>query len=84
MARLRRVSGGKYPRPITEVCLFLLLKCVCRYYKSVFVSITEVCLSLLLTASLALWLRRPPRERKIPGANPACAGFFRGRVIPVT
>ena len=30
------------------------------------------------TASLALWLRRPPRERKIPGSNPACAGIFPG------
>ena len=31
-----------------------------------------------------LVVRRSPRERKIPGSNPACAGFFRGRVIPVT
>ena len=30
------------------------------------------------TASLAEWLRRPPRERKIPGWNPACAGIFPG------
>ena len=30
------------------------------------------CLFLLL----AKWLRRPPRERKIPGSNPACDGFF--------
>ena len=22
------------------------------------------------------WLRRPPREQKIPGSNPACAGIF--------
>ena len=29
-------------------------------------------------ASLALWLRRPPRERKIPGSNPACAEIFPG------
>ena len=28
--------------------------------------------------------RCPPWERKIPGSNPACAGFFRGQVIPVT
>ena len=28
------------------------------------------------TASLAKWLRRPPRERKVPGSNPACAGIF--------
>ena len=31
-----------------------------------------------ITASLALWLRRPPRERKVPGSNPACAGIFSG------
>ena len=41
-----------------------------------------VCLSLLYllvsTASLAKWLRRPPRERKIPGSNPARAGIFSG------
>ena len=30
------------------------------------------------TASLARWLRRPPRERKVPGSNPACAGIFSG------
>ena len=23
-------------------------------------------------------IRRPPRERKIPGSNPACAGIFSG------
>ena len=28
----------------------------------------------LVTTSLAQWLRRPPREQKIPGSNPACAG----------
>ena len=30
------------------------------------------------TASLALWLRRPPRERKIPGSDPVCDGIFPG------
>ena len=30
------------------------------------------------TASLAYWLRRPPRGRKIPGSNPTCAGIFPG------
>ena len=33
---------------------------------------------------VGLVVRRPPQERKIPGSNPACAGIFRGRVIPVT
>ena len=31
-----------------------------------------------LIASLALWLRRQPREQKILGSNPACAGIFKG------
>ena len=30
------------------------------------------------TASLALWLRRQPRERKIRGSDPACDGIFSG------
>ena len=34
--------------------------------------------SLLFTTSLAQWLRRPPRERKVPGSIPACAGIFSG------
>ena len=41
-------------------------------------------LALAWTASLAKWLRRPPRERRIGGSNPACAGILQGRVIPVT
>ena len=32
----------------------------------------------VLTASFGLVVRRPPRERKIPGSNPACAGIFWG------
>ena len=27
---------------------------------------------------VGLVVRRPPRERKIPGSNPACAGIFFG------
>ena len=27
---------------------------------------------------VGLMVRRPPRERKIPGSNPACAGIFSG------
>ena len=30
------------------------------------------------TASLALWLRCPPRERRILGSNPACSGICPG------
>ena len=30
----------------------------------------------LVTASLALWLRHLPRERKVKGTKPACVGIF--------
>ena len=34
---------------------------------------------------VGLVVRHPPRERKVPGSNPACAGIiFQGQVIPVT
>ena len=35
-------------------------------------------LSLLIDSLVGLVVRRPPRERKIPGSNPACAGIFSG------
>ena len=41
-------------------------------------------LSAVIDRLVGLVVRRPPRERKVPGSNPACAGIFRGRVIPVT
>ena len=39
-----------------------------------------LCLSLSLSVSLSLSLSllRPPRERKVPGSNPACDGIFSG------
>ena len=42
-----------------------------------------VCVPLVFSASLcpsatASLARRPPRERKVPGSNPACAGIFSG------
>ena len=64
------------PPPPTPPTLSPLLLCLLLFLVS-----TE----LWLPASLAQWLRRPPRERKIPGSNPACDGIFLGsRVIPVT
>ena len=42
-----------------------------------------LCMS-VYTTSIAKWLRRPPRERKVRGSNPACDRIFPGRVIPVT
>ena len=34
--------------------------------------------SFFVTASLAKWLRRPPRQRKVTGSNLACDGIFSG------
>ena len=34
--------------------------------------------SKVLVFSNLKWLRRPPRERKIPSSNPACDGIFFG------
>ena len=45
-------------------------------------TLPNVALHMLLTVNVhrlvGLVVRRPPRERKIPGANPACAGIFSG------
>ena len=38
----------------------------------------STCHLALSTASLAQWLRRPSRDRKIPDSNAACAGIFSG------
>ena len=47
-----------------------------------FIPYTPVCLS---DRIVGLVVRRPPRERKVQGSNPALRrDFFRGRVIPVT
>ena len=35
-------------------------------------------LTYLVDRLVGLVVRRPPRERKIPGSNPACAGIFSG------
>ena len=50
----------------------------CTMQTAAVVVVVVVCEFLTLTASLAWWLRRPPRERKIPGSNPACTGIFFG------
>ena len=38
------------------------------------------CVTVILSpfGLVGLVVRRPPRERKIPGSNPACAGIFSG------
>ena len=38
----------------------------------------SVCLFVSFYRLAGLVVRRPPRERKIPGSNPACAGIFSG------
>ena len=60
-------------------CLRLLLSavvvyvCCCQLLLSTFV-VVYLCLYRLV----GLVVRRPPRERKIPGSNPACTGIFSG------
>ena len=39
---------------------------------------TSVQLSYLPDRLVGLVVRRPPRERKVPDSNPACAGIFSG------
>ena len=75
------------PHPFSDVSFSFLLP-TCHL---VFLPSLSLCLSLLpiimplaATTSVAKWLRRLPRERKIQDSNPACAGIFLGRVIPVT
>ena len=57
---------------------------VCWFYVPVLVLCTCVgsmylCLfAPVLLRLLGLVIRRPPRERKVPGSNPACAGIFSG------
>ena len=42
-------------------------------------SVSKQFTSLLSSDRLVgLVVRRPPRERKVPGSNPACAGIFSG------
>ena len=43
--------------------------------RSLHVDVLIVCISHRL---VGLVVRRPPRERKVPGSNPACAGIFSG------
>ena len=38
----------------------------------------EPCISRLSDRLVGLVVRHPPRERKIPGSNPACARIFSG------
>ena len=36
------------------------------------------CIFVFADRLVGLVVRRPPRERKVPGSNPACAGIFSG------
>ena len=38
----------------------------------------DLCCSVSVHGLVGLVVRRPPRERKVPGSNPACAGIFSG------
>ena len=57
--------------------MLVSLRLVSRTCECFFEHKQDLCMSRRdLTASLAYWLRRAPRERKIPGSSPACAGIF--------
>ena len=69
----RRMTPSRLPGSPCAPCLL-------RYHGYCLVMLPCNCYGLRLpcTASLAKWLRRPPRERKIPGSNSACAESFPG------
>ena len=68
------VCFGHFP----SVCMSVSLCLLFHEHICVLVCVFALSLSLSYTASLAKWLRRPPRERKVPGSNPACDGIFSG------
>ena len=51
---------------------------ISRHHNSRHAVVSVSLLHYLETASLALWLRRPPREQKIPCLKHACARIFSG------
>ena len=60
-------------------CLFVFFLCVCTHiliYASVYIYI-YICTH-THDRLVGQVVRRPPRERKIPGSNLACAGIFSG------
>ena len=63
-------SYSKFDLQLLSACISMFY-CLSRF-------VTEIHKCKHLTASLAKWLRRPPRERKIHGSNLACAGIFSG------
>ena len=73
------VQGSLHTTP--PVTVFGWLPCITgRYYLSVsrFDNYKLVNLSSAHHRLVGLVVRRPPRGRKIPGSNPACAGIFSG------
>ena len=69
-----------------DPCCSLIIYIFCKMF--MYVSFTLVFLNASKIANPFLYLhknrlvglvvRRPPRERKVPGSNPACAGIFSG------
>ena len=71
-------------QPVACVCLPAVTVCPALVTSSCSSPLKSAFPFLCVHRLVGLVVRRPPRERKVPGSNPACAGFFRGRVIPVT
>ena len=73
------------PPSMPSIVVCLMLSCSRWFPPSLLCHPATFCLDILLILSLSwvdrlvgLVVRRPPRERKIPGSNPACAGIFSG------
>ena len=77
-------QGNAFLHNVTSWCL-----CVgyCYYAQTVTglceMKISSCCLTFIVSHHtedhlFGLMVRRPPRERKIPGSNPTCAGIFSG------
>ena len=49
--------------------------CCCKLLQD---ATTVLANALVCDRLVGLVVRRPPRERKVPGSNPACAGIFSG------
>ena len=73
---MKEGSKPEYPEKTPDDELQKLLTCgVWVFLKNTVV--TDMFVS-HLDRLVGLVVRRPPRERKIPGSNPACAGIFSG------
>ena len=81
-------GDGDYDDNGVEMMLIITSRLWCSHYHSMyfddhlycsFYDYQERSFPLSRNRLVGLVVRRPPRERKIPGSNPACAGIFPGQ-----